>query len=496
MKKLFVLALLIVIPLMAFGQGSWFKRGITVGLTGSKIDTITADSESVTFKTPSYTHQLYPITIGTGLTKTGTEVTLGGTLSASVTVANNGALYDFFLQTKLDADSRSSRLSLIDGIGRLYGFDNSTYSSTDYSVIALNGSSLTLEHNGAVSSNILTIDASGVGIATDISGRGLMGSAYYGASILDNDYTQKKYVDDAIAATGTAVTADNGLTKNVGEIELGGTLNRATSIGNDGTYDFDIGTYLTLSLRSAKLMMLDGYALLAGYDNSTYNSSPWSAVRVLGSTASIEHNGAISSRTISLSSSGMVVDDGISSKGLVNAADYSANTTARSLVDSAHVAAMISTATAGVTPGMQDTINDLYQQVFVDTVVVPYDEYVFGMGYGLTGDSAACYSGCVLGQFYVSSEDDTLTIYELPDITAEGAGTPSVAVSIIYDDNTAFSSPTTIWSGTVSGTATTISSGTLTNTQVPPDNHVRAYITATPAASAKSNYLYIPMLHY
>ena len=141
-----------------------------------------------------------------------------------------------------------------------------------------------------------------------------------------------------------------------------------------------------------------------------------------------------------------------------------------------------------------DTLAVLWDAVFVDTAAVPYSQIPFGMGYGLTGDTAASYINCHLGGFVVHADDDTINIVELTDITAYGPGTPSVAVQIEFDDNTAFSSPTTIWSGTVTGTPTTVTS--FTTAKVPPDNHVRAYITATPADANKSSRLYIPMLFY
>ena len=139
-----------------------------------------------------------------------------------------------------------------------------------------------------------------------------------------------------------------------------------------------------------------------------------------------------------------------------------------------------------------DSVSTLWDAVFVDTAAVPLSQIIFGMGYGLTGDTAASYINCHLGGMVVHADDDTITIVELTDITAYGPGTPSVAVIIEFDDNTAFSSPTTIWSGTVTGTPTTVTS--FTNDKVPPDNHVRAYITSTPADANKSSRLYIPTL--
>lgn len=133
----------------------------------------------------------------------------------------------------------------------------------------------------------------------------------------------------------TLSTASNGLTKTNLDIALGGTLTGNTAIDTDGS-DFEIS-----SSSGGDYLINTGSA---GNDSSLALSV---GTATLSSTISSIVN------SIQLASA-ITVTDGVNSKGIVNAADYSANSTARSLIDKAEIQALIA-ASGGTFVNLTDT---------------------------------------------------------------------------------------------------------------------------------------------
>jgi hypothetical protein len=188
----------LLLSLAAFGQGSWFKRGITVGETGDRIDTITVDADAVTFKSGVNTHVLGAYLAGSGIYLLDNTFYLGGAITQDLSLTNNGSTYNMFIQGANSATSRSSRFRISQGTLTITSYENSSYNSTNQTTLFMNGPTASLSYDGVISSNTLTVNSSGVIVDAALSGRGLTGNAYYGASIQGNDYTQKTYVDGLV----------------------------------------------------------------------------------------------------------------------------------------------------------------------------------------------------------------------------------------------------------------------------------------------------------
>ena len=155
-------------------------------------------------------------------------------------------------------------------------------------------------------------------------------------------------------------TFSNGLTESGGAVTWEGTLTKNSTINNEDTYyvkysnpynsnafqispDYIAGYYEAGSVYSNLNMDYNNFTLdLGDYTNNyyVYNDATASASNAVQYMSVMNP----SSEEIKLSlhtADGIVITDDINNRGLENAADYSANSTARSLTDSAQVASMI-----------------------------------------------------------------------------------------------------------------------------------------------------------
>ena len=111
----------------------------------------------------------------------------------------------------------------------------------------------------------------------------------------------------------------------------------------------------------------------------------------------------------------------------------------------------------------------------IDTVavmLVDTTHFSFGFGLGNTGDTLSCQEDAILGYFF--NEQDSIPPRILRHI-GFGLGTPSIGVGIYYDENYLDATPTTVWTGTVTGTGA--SSTTFSVNAIPPNVYVWAKIT-------------------
>lgn len=165
--------------------------------------------------------------------------------------------------------------------------DSGAYS---YTITAMNAINLT-------TNNGLSLDLTGAGANfVDNSSSGITYNADYSANFVDRTLVDKGYVDGQISSVlQEATTASNGLTETGNDIQLGGALTQNTTIGGvSGAYNLTFNEINTLTLATSS-----GYSLIL--------------------------NGAAT------------FTDTAGSKGLVYAADYSANFTENSLVTKAYV---------------------------------------------------------------------------------------------------------------------------------------------------------------
>jgi hypothetical protein len=167
-------------------------------------------------------------------------------------------------------------------------------------------------------------------------------------SVLLWDSTDKKVKQASVSAVGGITGASNGLSVSGKEVILGGTLTQNTSIdGDSGAYDLtltsldvftasaDVANILSPSGADQGFVSLTGTTTLIGQEISAIENK-------------LEFNGGV-----------ITLTDGINSKGIVYAADYSSNFTARSLVDKGYVDGEIDKTITGASNGLTKTGQDV-----------------------------------------------------------------------------------------------------------------------------------------
>lgn len=491
LKTIGVIGLLVAFSLTSCGQ-STFKKGIQVGETGDVLDVITVSSNGVEVGSGVYSHYLKPFTFSGGLTNTSNAVTLGGTLNDDITLANDGALYNFYLQGANTATSRSSRFKIASGVITLQSYEDDSYNAFDNSYLTLNGGRLTLSVEDFTGVNQLIMSDTGMYVTSQLGGYGLSGTTYFGATARDNDFIQKKYADDLIGITRTA---GSGLALDGTVFNLGDTITANTTIENIGsTYDFKLRTTNSTST-SVESSMKNGFYSIYGNDNASYSSSAFSKIEVTGSKIVLGHTGFIYDSDILIDGNEMLVTDEVNSDGLYYAADYASGATDLWLPNKKYVDDQIEANGDGVTDGMQDTIDNLWVQVMVDTVDLAAvawlksDTIAFPFGYGMnaSSDTLGCFDGALMGIF--PNQQDTIVPLMIDDATARGTSA-SVDVIIYYHATPFSASGVEVWSGTLTGTPSV--STTFSVSRIPPNVHIWAEIDGTPADGTKSTAIYLP----
>jgi len=285
-----------------------------------------------------------------GLTKTGTVVTLGGTLTGNTTIVggSNSMLFNG-LQTFT-----------------VTGVSASICGTTN---IALRTPSFTL-HNGV--GNVLTFDTSCNKITDIVNSEGLVYASNYCAVGQNNP----RWIPDAAYVTGLTSgfinTANNGLTKVGQNVVLGGTLTGATNIclgGGAALQTFKIqGSGLTTC------SVLDMNGATVGLCASNVNSPNQTGRVTVGSSGSIICSGFadcysainMANSIFNICISGgtnnafmRITDGSTSPRGLEYAACYHSTYCDRSLVDKEYVDYEISGATSGITGAITTANNGL-----------------------------------------------------------------------------------------------------------------------------------------
>lgn len=171
-------------------------------------------------------------TVSNGLTKTGTNVTLGGTLTSNAAITSNNGTATFDVNLSDVAGDTWGNL-LVTNTQAYLSAGNETVSGFYADVLAFTdptyARSLLLAYND--SNNCMGFDMQtnvGMKITDDIFSKGLEYVADYSGNFDNCSLITKEYVDDAI--TGATNTFENGLTETTGVVKLGGTLGSATTI--------------------------------------------------------------------------------------------------------------------------------------------------------------------------------------------------------------------------------------------------------------------------
>ena len=322
-------------------------------------------------------------TASNGLTKTGTDVCLGGILSGNTELnvgTNNfhiGGLTDWDRYTSFNQDSWSYSFitynynsyiglqGLAVGEERIIITDSGQLTSGTFIDIdrgnrfCLNSAdpmtlnscnSITINNNGANGFLLNTSSSAGNMRIRDLrtTTAGLEYCADYSSGYSSRSLVDKDYVDTEIGSlTGTtsqALTgATNGLTKDGQDVKLGGTLTESTTLNLDTGNNFCISNP---DLTNHRFLMSEttGSFYLNG-SNTTHNVGVCGANNEI--KLSVVPTGGGATNTVTLSETwGLVISTPILSNGARYVADYSANFVARSIPDAAWVTGL--TTTSGV----------------------------------------------------------------------------------------------------------------------------------------------------
>lgn len=207
--------------------------------------------------------------------------------------------------------------------------------------------------------NYLSVQSGGILIGNDPVGTPstsfkLTGSAYHGAGAANNDYVQKKYVDDAITAGGGGSS---------------GTTTNALSFGtgiNSGS--FNGATATTISVNSSVVMMLNGGQTVTGlktftaqlqitggtfstgiYTNATINSNHYSNVTFAPTVTAASGSRLYGIWSIVSTSAGLTFDVQDATAGLVGVMGISRHDGVSVVTASVGLAAQIQTTNASAT---------------------------------------------------------------------------------------------------------------------------------------------------
>ena len=179
---------------------------------------------------------------------------------------------------------------------------------------------------------------------------------------------QKEILDSTAAYLVRIVTLEdgiytfrNGLIESLDTVRLGDTIRINTDIYS-GANTFKIKTSQTTN-RSGQLDFVNGYVSIKSWHNGTYDTDEYAAISVNDARAAVTFNAPLGLyKEIRIDSTQLKVTDQVHSKGLENAANYSANTTALSLIDSTQIADMIATDLVHVDDSISvhgDSISDI-----------------------------------------------------------------------------------------------------------------------------------------
>lgn len=288
------------------------------------------------------------------------DATIRGSLSAGVGLEYNpatglmnlGGTHEdgevYLYLPEAGNSSNSTNLELYQG-GANLSITGDTGESAD---IFLSKQDMKMSLTGSGEASIRFYDFTGVNkgilVTNSISSDGMRYAADYSTNFTARSLVDKAYVDNALTSGVTTYNFENGLVESSGNVKLGGALNENTVINRN----FGAGSNFELRMNSSG----GGY----GTDGFGFKS----LVNGESSYDGFMGFSGFGIAKISSNDSSITLQDDIvfskgptqaffRSNGFVYAADYSANFTARSLVDKAYVDDLIS----GTASGFSATLN-------------------------------------------------------------------------------------------------------------------------------------------
>ncbi len=336
------------------------------------------------------------LTYSNGLIKTGDNIQLGGTISQNTNIAGNSnelyfgtggsPLYTFGVNSDFFNIYGNSGVNLSGASIAITGL-------SDLLLLTPNKSIRLYETPQVVSNNGSN---NGLIVYDTTSSKGLVYVSDYSTNFTPESLVSKRYVDNTISSS--SLTYSNGLTKTGGDVVLGGTLSQNTTITASG-FDFKVldasnlnlsgvgSTNIVNTTTNNSLELNDAGYITLGTDGTSWASTfigmnedvieiqnfgtgdvriqnngtgdtllqangVSSDVKISTSYHSFDMNGTTSSLTNNGSNNSMIINDGLSNKGLVYTTDYSANFTPESLVSKRYVDNTTTSLTSSVSNGL------------------------------------------------------------------------------------------------------------------------------------------------
>jgi hypothetical protein len=255
-------------------------------------------------------------TFENGLTEGGGVVKWGGVLTGNTAI--------------LQADK-----SVV--ISGLSGSDTASFDIQAATGVQLKAGDGGTEGRVLVSNDIVTIGIANLGTPAnsrlyEFGTNGIVEAADYSSGYVARSLVAKDYVDTAIAAI-SANTFENGLTAAAGVVKLGGTITEATDLDFSGNYRFRIRGTSGVN-RSTEFIVEQSNVILRSFQDVGWVGSSGKAEFSVSSASAVMayYSDITLLKRILFGASSMTVTDTVSSKGLENAADYSAQWTDHSLV--------------------------------------------------------------------------------------------------------------------------------------------------------------------
>jgi hypothetical protein len=197
---------------------------------------------------------------GNGITKTGDSISLGGTLSATTTIATSAS--NFFRITGLQAGSNSadSIVTINPSTGQLKIISVSNLLGRSFAINGLNKNGDTTKLGGNLTENT-TITTNGRNLTVDatsgsfrVTGIGT-GAATDSVLVADPATGQLKRVSSSTLLNN--LKASNGVTKVGDTIQLGGTLTKPTAITTTATNTLSITGLSTGNIATDSIVVAD-----------------------------------------------------------------------------------------------------------------------------------------------------------------------------------------------------------------------------------------------
>lgn len=261
-----------------------------------------------------------------GLTKTGQDVCLGGTLSEETTIIGNGQN----LNLGTPAGGELNNITIV-GTGTT-SLIAGNIPTSEFSIIKTCNDSISMGlFDSPITSSAIDISSATFRITDTINNKGLEYAADYSGNYTCLSIPNVGWVTGQTSSSGIH-SANNGLTKVGTNVKLGGTLTEQTIVngngqeltfGNVGNELFTFNTLTTGTTTNFAGNILGGDVSISrlsptGFEYSTQNGS--------GEKIGINSD-----------KSNFIAQDQINLKGLEYENDYSANFTARSIVDKEYI---------------------------------------------------------------------------------------------------------------------------------------------------------------